>query len=168
MKKVVLTVFILLLFFGSSYASFKDSLKQHLEKNNIEDGSTQIYLLNRCSAVYTYASAILLETDKLNSKNFIEISNNLLFKAIELMIIEEEEKKFENKSNKLDNNTQTENVQVNEENELIGDVQVDIKPSEKNQTLEKKNSSEEKKLNSNLKTNNDQITNELQNNFNWS
>ena len=73
MKKVLSIVFILLLFFGSSYASFKDSLKQHLEKNNIEDGSTQIYLLNRCSAVYTYASAILLETDKLNSKN-----NNLI------------------------------------------------------------------------------------------
>ena len=102
MKKVLLIVFILLLFFGSSYASFKDSLKQHLEKNNIEDGSTQIYLLNRCSAVYTYASAILLETDKLNSKNFIEISNNLLFKAIELMIIEEEEKKLEQAQKKAE------------------------------------------------------------------
>ena len=102
MKKVLSIVFILLLFFGSSYASFKDSLKQHLEKNNIEDGSTQIYLLNRCSAVYTYASAILLETDKLNSKNFIEISNNLLFKAIELMIIEEEEKKLEQAQNKAE------------------------------------------------------------------
>tara|TARA_B100000524_G_scaffold149872_2_gene75851 strand:+ start:138 stop:581 length:444 start_codon:yes stop_codon:yes gene_type:complete len=102
MKKVASIVFILLLFFGSSYASFKDSLKQHLEKNNIEDGSTQIYLLNRCSAVYTYASAILLETDKLNSKNFIEISNNLLFKAMELMIIEEEEKKLEQAQNKAE------------------------------------------------------------------
>ena len=103
MKKVLSIVFILLLFFGSSYASFKDSLKQHLEKNNIEDGSTQIYLLNRCSAVYTYASAILLETDKLNSKNFIEISNNLLFKAMELMIIEEEEKKLEQAQKKAEN-----------------------------------------------------------------
>ena len=102
MKKVVSIVFIILFFFSSSYASFKDSLKQHLEKNNIEDGSTQIYLLNRCSAVYTYASAILLETDKLNSKNFIEISNNLLFKAIELMIIEEEEKKLEQAQNKAE------------------------------------------------------------------
>ena len=102
MKKVVSIVFILLLFFGSSYASFKDSLKQHLEKNNIEDGSTQIYLLNRCSAVYTYASAILLETDKLNSKNFIEISNNLLFKAMDLMIIEEEEKKLEQAQKKAE------------------------------------------------------------------
>ena len=102
MKKVLSIVFILLLFFGSSYASFKDSLKQHLEKNNIEYGSTQIYLLNRCSAVYTYASAILLETDKLNSKNFIEISNNLLFKAIELMIIEEEEKKLEQAQKKAE------------------------------------------------------------------
>ena len=102
MKKVLSIVFILLLFFGSSYASFKDSLKQYLEKNNIEDGSTQIYLLNRCSAVYTYASAILLETDKLNSKNFIEISNNLLFKAMELMIIEEEEKKLEQAQKKAE------------------------------------------------------------------
>ena len=102
MKKVVSILFILLLFFGPSHASFKDSLKQHLEKNNIEDGSTQIYLLNRCSAVYTYASAILLETDKLNSKNFIEISNNLLFKAIELMIIEEEEKKLEQAQKKAE------------------------------------------------------------------
>ena len=102
MKKVLSIVFILLLFFGSSYASFKDSLKQHLEKNNIEDGSTQIYLLNRCSAVYTYASAILLETDKLNSKNFIEISNNLLFKAMELMIIEEKEKKLEQAQKKAE------------------------------------------------------------------
>ena len=102
MKKVLSIVFILLLFFGSSYASFKVSLKQYLEKNNIEDGPTQIYLLNRCSAVYTYASAILLETDKLNSKNFIEISNNLLFKAIELMIIEEEEKKLEQAQKKAE------------------------------------------------------------------
>ena len=102
MKKVLSIVFILLIFFSPSYASFKDSLKQHLEKNNIEDGSTQIYLLNRCSAVYTYASAILLETDKLNSKNFIEISNNLLFKAIELMIIEEEEKKLEQAQKKAE------------------------------------------------------------------
>ena len=102
MKKVLSIVFILLIFFGPSYASFKDSLKQHLEKNNIEDGSTQIYLLNRCSAVYTYESAILLETDKLNSKNFIEISNNLLFKAIELMIIEEKEKKLEQAQKKAE------------------------------------------------------------------
>ena len=102
MKKVVSIVLIILFFFSSSYASFKVSLKQYLEKNNIEDGPTQIYLLNRCSAVYTYASAILLETDKLNSKNFIEISNNLLFKAIELMIIEEEEKKLEQAQNKAE------------------------------------------------------------------
>ena len=102
MKKIVSIVFIILFFFSSSYASFKVSLKQYLEKNNIEDGPTQIYLLNRCSAVYTYASAILLETDKLNSKNFIEISNNLLFKAIELMIIEEEEKKLEQAQKKAE------------------------------------------------------------------
>ena len=102
MKKKIFLGIILLFFFGPTYANFKISLKQYLEKNSIENGSTQIYLLNRCSAVYTYASAILLETDKLNSKNFIEISNNLLFKAMELMIIEEEEKKLEQAQKKAE------------------------------------------------------------------
>ena len=69
----------------------------------------------------------------------------------------EEENNFENKSNKIENNTETENTQVNKENKSIDDEQFEIKPSEKNQMLEKKNSSEEKKLNSNLKANNDQI-----------
>ncbi len=79
---------------------------------------------------------------------------------------QKEEKNFENKKNKIENNTETEHVQVNEQNRLIGDAQIEIKPSEKNQILEKKNSSEEKKSNNNLKTNNDQITNKLDNNFN--
>ena len=68
------------------------SLKDYLDKKNIEDGKTQIYLLNRCSAIYAYASGIILKTDAVSSKNFIEISNNLLFKSVELMVIEEEEK----------------------------------------------------------------------------
>ena len=63
------------------------SLKDYLDKNNIEDGSTQIYLLSRCSAVYAYASGIVLKSDAVSSKNFIEISNNLLFKSVELMVI---------------------------------------------------------------------------------
>ena len=67
-------------------------LKDYLEKKNIEDGKTQIYLLNRCSAIYAYASGIILKTDAVSSKNFIEISNNLLFKSVELTVIEEEEK----------------------------------------------------------------------------
>ena len=68
------------------------SLKDYLDKNNIEDSSTQIYLLSRCSAVYAYASGIVLKSDAVSSKNFIEISNNLLFKSVELMVIEEEKK----------------------------------------------------------------------------
>jgi len=63
-----------------------------LDKNNIEKGETQIYLLNRCSAVYAYASGIILKSDAVSSKNFIEISNNLLFKSVELMVIEEKKK----------------------------------------------------------------------------
>ena len=61
-------------------------------RDNIKNGETQIYLLNRCSAVYAYASGIILKTDAVSSKNFIEISNNLLFKSVELTIIEEEKK----------------------------------------------------------------------------
>jgi hypothetical protein len=68
------------------------SLQSYLDKNDIEKGETQIYLLNRCSAVYAYASGIILKTDAVSSKNFIEISNNLLFKSVELNVIEKEEK----------------------------------------------------------------------------
>ena len=86
------------------------SLKDYLYKNNIEDSSTQIYLLSRCSAVYAYASGIVLKSDAVSSKNFIEISNNLLFKSVELMVIEEEkkleeaQKKAENERKKIFNN----------------------------------------------------------------
>ena len=68
------------------------SLQSYLDKKDIEKGETQIYLLNRCSAVYAYASGIILKTDAVSSKNFIEISNNLLFKSVELSVIEKEEK----------------------------------------------------------------------------
>ena len=70
----------------------KKFLKKYLEKKDIEKGPAQVYLLNRCSAVYTYASAIILKTDAVSSKNFIEISNSLLFKSVELMVIDEEKK----------------------------------------------------------------------------
>ena len=68
------------------------SLQSYLDKNDIEKGETQIYLLNRCSAVYAYASGIILKTDLVSSKSFIEISNNLLFKSVELVVIEKKEK----------------------------------------------------------------------------
>ena len=50
------------------------------------------YLLKRCSSIYAYASGIILKSDAVSSKNFIEISNNLLFKSVELMVIEENKK----------------------------------------------------------------------------
>ena len=68
------------------------SLKEYLDEKDIEEGFTQIYLLKRCSAVYAYASGIILKSDEVSSKNFIEISNNLLFKAIELKVIDEKKK----------------------------------------------------------------------------
>mgnify|MGYP001401334050 CR=1 FL=1 len=34
-------------------------MKNYLESKDIKDGKTQIYLLNRCSAAYAYASGII-------------------------------------------------------------------------------------------------------------
>ena len=94
MVKIKFTFIILyaIFLFNFAKADSNFSLKDYLDKKSIEVGSTQIYLLNRCSAVYAYASGIILKTDAVSSKNFIEISNNLLFKSVELMVIEEEEK----------------------------------------------------------------------------
>ena len=68
------------------------SLKKYLEEKNLEKASTQIYLLNRCSAVYAYSSALILKSDPENSKKFIDIANNLLFKSVELKVIDNKEK----------------------------------------------------------------------------
>ena len=77
---------------NSAKTEMNTSLKENLNGKDLEKGLTQIYLLKRCSAVYAYASGIVLKSDAVSSKNFIEISNNLLFKAVELKVIEEEKK----------------------------------------------------------------------------
>ena len=103
-KSIFLTT---ILFFVSSFTlastNSNTSLKDYLDKKDIENATTQIYLLNRCSAIYAYASGIILKTDALSSKNFIEISNSLLFKSIELMVIDEE-KKLEEAQKKAEEN----------------------------------------------------------------
>jgi len=105
-KTIFLTA---ILFFVSSFtftlasANSNASLKDYLDKKNLENATTQIYLLNRCSAIYAYASGIILKTDAVSSKNFIEISNSLLFKSVELMIIDEE-KKLEEAQKKAEEN----------------------------------------------------------------
>ena len=91
MKKIIFLVTSLFII-SIAKADTNISLKNYLDAKSIEDGKTQIYLLNRCSAIYAYASGIILKTDAVSSKNFIEISNNLLFKSVELTIIEEEKK----------------------------------------------------------------------------
>ena len=91
MKKIIFLV-ISLFMISFAKADTNISLKNYLDAKSIEDGKTQIYLLNRCSAIYAYASGIILKTEAVSSKNFIEISNNLLFKSVELTIIEEEKK----------------------------------------------------------------------------
>ena len=112
MKKINYLILIANILFCTSLVKAKSdlSLQSYLDKNDIEKGETQIYLLNRCSAVYAYASGIILKTNAISSKSFIEISNNLLFKSVELMVIEEEkkleeaQKKAENERKKLFNN----------------------------------------------------------------
>ena len=94
MKKIKL---IIIVFFILSFANFVKAdlnipLKKYLDGKDIEKGSTQIYLLKRCSSVYAYASGVILKSDAVTSKNFIEISNNLLFKSVELMVIDENKK----------------------------------------------------------------------------
>ncbi len=94
MKKtnLILTIIIISFLANSVKAELNTSLKKYLDGKDLEKGLTQIYLLKRCSAVYAYASGIVLKSDVVSSKNFIEISNNLLFKAVELKVIEEEKK----------------------------------------------------------------------------
>ena len=94
MKKIKLTIiiFFILSFTNFVKADLNISLKKYLDGKDIEKGSTQIYLLKRCSSVYAYASGVILKSDAVTSKNFIEISNNLLFKSVELMVIDENKK----------------------------------------------------------------------------
>ena len=94
MKKIELTLIMtsILFLMNSAKADLNISLKNYLDGKDLEKGLTQIYLLKRCSAVYAYASGIVLKSDAVSSKNFIEISNNLLFKSVELMVIEENKK----------------------------------------------------------------------------
>ena len=105
MKKAIFLITILSLVstFTLASANSNTSLKDYLDKKDIENTTTQIYLLNRCSAIYAYASGIILKTDALSSKNFIEISNSLLFKSVELMVIDEE-KKLEEAQKKAEEN----------------------------------------------------------------
>ncbi len=101
-KLVIITIFILILS-NFAKADLNISLKNYLDGKDLEKGSTQIYLLKRCSSVYAYASGIVLKSDAVSSKNFIEISNNLLFKSVELMVIEEN-KKLEEAQEEAENN----------------------------------------------------------------
>ena len=105
MKKTIFLITILSLVssFTLASANSNTSLKDYLDKKDIENTATQIYLLNRCSAIYAYASGIILKTDAVSSKNFIEISNSLLFKSVELMVIDEE-KKLEEAQKKAEEN----------------------------------------------------------------
>ena len=91
-KKIILIITCILSLTSFAKADLNISLTKYLDENDLDKGLTQIYLLKRCSAVYAYASGIVLKLDAVSSKNFIEISNNLLFKSVELMVIDENKK----------------------------------------------------------------------------
>ena len=101
--KLAITTILILILSNFAKADLNISLKSYLDGKDLEKGSTQIYLLKRCSSVYAYASGIVLKSDAVSSKNFIEISNNLLFKSVELMVIEEN-KKLEEAQEEAENN----------------------------------------------------------------
>ena len=101
--KLAITTILILILSNFAKADLNISLKNYLDGKDLEKGSTQIYLLKRCSSVYAYASGIVLKSDAVSSKNFIEISNNLLFKSVELMVIEEN-KKLEEAQEEAENN----------------------------------------------------------------
>ena len=92
LKKLIFIITAILSLISFAKAELNISLKKYLDENDLDKGLNQIYLLKRCSAVYAYASGIVLKLDAVSSKNFIEISNNLLFKAVELKVIEEEKR----------------------------------------------------------------------------
>ena len=78
-RPIKIFTFVIITFFYTKtiQANSNLPLKNYLDLNDLEKGSTQIYLLKRCSAVYAYASGVILKSDAISSKNFIEISNNL-------------------------------------------------------------------------------------------
>ena len=62
--KIILTIIGMLTLTNFAYADSNISLKKYLDKKDLEIGSTQIDLLKRCSASYTYASGIVLKSDE--------------------------------------------------------------------------------------------------------
>ena len=107
MKKYFFLFLFFFLNFNFSKAYSQEPLSEYLSKNDLDKTDVQIQMLHRCSAVYAYASFILKDKDLINSKNFIEKSNKILFKANDLSVelrkskLEDEQKKAEKIRNEL-------------------------------------------------------------------
>ena len=107
MKKYFFLFLFFFLNFNFLKAYSQEPLSEYLSKNDIDKIDVQIQMLHRCSAVYAYASFILKDKDLINSKNFIEKSNKILFKANDLSVelrkskLEDEQKKAEKIRNEL-------------------------------------------------------------------
>tara|TARA_B100001029_G_C14688616_1_gene248547 strand:- start:27 stop:470 length:444 start_codon:yes stop_codon:yes gene_type:complete len=116
MKKInfISVIIFILTLANLARAEVNIPLKKYLDENDIEVASTQIYLLKRCSGVYAYASGVVLKSDAVSSKNFIEISNNLLFKSVELMVIDENKKLEEAQKEAEKNRKEIFNIYIND------------------------------------------------------
>ena len=107
MKKYFFLFLFFFLNFNFSKAYSQEPLSEYLSRNDLDKIDVQIQMLHRCSAVYAYASFILKDKDLINSKNFIEKSNKILFKANDLSVelrkskLEDEQKKAEKIRNEL-------------------------------------------------------------------
>jgi hypothetical protein len=84
----LLSVSLFYLSFNSCIAASIVPLKIYLKDKDIDDPENQVFLLQRCSAIFTFISAVLLEKDVINSKKYIDIGNKLLFKSTELLVID--------------------------------------------------------------------------------
>ena len=62
-KNLIFTVMIMIFLTNFVKADLNIPLKEYLDGKDIEKGTTQIYLLKRCSAVYAYASGLVLKSD---------------------------------------------------------------------------------------------------------
>ena len=60
-KNLILIIMSMLFLANLAKADLNISLKGYLEEKDLDQGSTQIFLLKRCSAVYAYASGIVLK-----------------------------------------------------------------------------------------------------------
>jgi hypothetical protein len=85
MKKITFIVIIYLSSFTFAYPQSMISLDKYISENDASKPSSLVYLTNRCSALYTYISGLIVEKNKNLSDNYMNSAGKLSFVASELM-----------------------------------------------------------------------------------